>query len=358
MPDYEYGNARLRAMKSRLLPRRTLDDLAESGSLQGLIAALAKTAYQKSIEAALTRHTGMDCIDNALHSDLIDTVGRIGGFYHEEARRLVALALRSYDVENLKTILRGLSRNAPSGEIVPWLLPVGELKIDLLRELSRLNNTREAIDLMASQSLPFAAPLLKLRAERPGAETFDMELALDQWHFDGGRQTLRSEAGEAAALLAAFALDADLANLLTVLRFAHAPREREVLREKFRADDTRPFFIKAGQIPVDTLVDAADHDAVSPAVDALAGTRFGPSLRAGYEIYSRTNRLSDIERKLRQYRLMLFAQLIDKDPLGIGVPLGYVALKVNEIGNIRWIARGIDLDLKPEAIQADLEMIQ
>lgn len=358
MPDYEYGNARLRAMKSRLLSRRTLNDLAETGSLQGLITALAKTAYQKSIEAALTRYTGMDCIDNALHSDLIDTVGKIRNFYHEEAHRLVALALRSYDIENLKTILRGLSRNVPSGEIVPWLLPVGELKIDALRELSRLNNTREAIDLMASQSLPFASPLLKLRAERPGAETFDMELALDQWHFDGGRQTLRSEAGEAGMLLTAFAFDADLANLLTVLRFAHAPREREVLREKFRADDVQPFFIKAGGIPFEALSTAAKHDAVSPAVDALASTKFGPALRAGYEIYSHSNRLSDIERKLRQFRLVQFAQFIDKDPLGIGVALGYVALKVNEIGNIRWIARAINLDLKPEAIQAELETVQ
>ncbi|MEW6084975.1 MAG: V-type ATPase subunit [Chloroflexota bacterium] len=357
MPDYEYGNARLRVMKSRLLSRRTLNDLAETGSIQGMIAALTKTAYQKSIESALTRFIGMNCIDEALHADLIATIGAIGKFYHEETGKLIALVLRSYDIENLKTILRGLSRNVPSGEIIPLLLPIGELKINTLRELARLNNTREAIDLIASQSLPFASPLLKLRAERPGAETFEMELALDQWHFDGGQQTLRSQAGEDALLNLAFALDADLANVMTALRFAHAPRDREILRERLRTEDPKSFFIKAGRIPFEALASAARQDAVSPAVEALAGTSFGPALRAGFELYSRSNRLSDIEKRLKKFRLMQLAQMIDKDPLGIGVPLGYIALKVNEIGNIRWIAHGLELELKPDAIQAEVETL-
>jgi len=357
MPEYEYGNARLHAMKSRLLSRRTLHDLAESESLQGLIAALTKTAYQKSIEAALTRFTGMHCIDEALRSDLIATVGCISGFFHEETRKLIALVLRSYDIENLKAILRGLSKNVSSGEIIAVLLPIGELKIDTLRELARLNNTREAIDLLASQSLPFAAPLLKLRAERPGAETFEMELALDQWHYHNVRQTLRGEAGEDGLLASAFALDADLANVLTALRFAHAPREREVVREKFHTDDTKRFFINAGRIPFETLAAASKEETVPSAAEALKKTMFYSALHAGVEVYSQTNRLSDVEKKLKRYRLVQLAQWIEKDPLGIGVALGYIALKVNEIGNLRRIAHGIELGLNSELIQADLEIL-
>jgi len=354
MPEYEYGNARLRAMKSRLLSRRTLHDLAETESLQGLITALTRTAYQISIEAALTRFTGMNSIDEALRSDLVATVGRISGFFHEETRRLIALVLRSYDIENLKAILRGLSKNVSSAEIISVLLPIGELTIDELRELARLNNPREAIDRMASQSLPFAAPLLKLRGERPGAETFEMELTLDQWHYHNLHQTLRSEDG---LLASAFALEADIANVLTALRFAASPREREALREKYHTDDAGRFFIEAGRIRPGTLSEAAARDAVPSAVETLSGTPFDSALRAGVEVYSRTNRLSDIERKLRQVRLMQRMGMIEKDPLGIGVTLGYTALKVNEIGNLRWIAHGIELGLSPDAIKADLEIV-
>lgn len=356
MTDYDYGNARLRAMKSRLLSRRELEVLAETGSLQGLIAALTKTAYQKTIEAALTRSTGMDCIDEALRNDLTNTIGKISSFYHEETQKMIALVLRTYDINNLKTILRGLSKNVSSGEIIAVLLPVGELKIGTLRELARLNNPREAIDLMASQSLPFAAPLLKLRAERPGAETFEMELALDQWHYREAQLTLRSEAEE-GPLSYALDLNIDLANVLTVLRFVHNPREREVLQGKLGSEDVAPLFIKAGRIPIETLTTASRQDAVSSAVESFAGTSFESALRAGVETYTRSNRLSDIEKQLRHYRLEQLAWLIQKDPLGIGVVLGYIALKVNEIGNIRWIAQEINLDLKAEAIQAELETV-
>ena len=357
MPEYEYGNARLRAMKSRLLSRRTLNDLAETESLQGLIAALIRTAYQKSIEAALTRFTGMASIDEALRSDLVASVGCISGFFHEETRKLIALVLRSYDIGNLKTILRGLSKNVSSAEIISVSLPIGELKIDELRELARLNNTREAIDLMASQSLPFAEPLLKLRGEHPGAETSEMELALDQWHYHNVHQSLRSEAGGDGLLASAFALDADLTNLLTALRFAASPREREALHERFHTEDASRFFIKGGKIPLEILTDAAAGDTVPSAVDTLSSTAFHSVLREGAETYSRTNRLSDIERKLRHARLVQLAGMIEKDPLGIGVTLGYIALKVNEIANLRWIAHGINLGLVPDVIKADLEII-
>ena len=151
MSDYEYGNARLRAMRSKLFTRHGLNVLSESGSVSGLIAGLAKTSYQRVIESALTRSTEMDCVDDALRSDLIATIGKIGGFFHEDTRKLIGMILRTYDIANLKTILRGLSKNVPSGEIIALLLPIGELKIGALKGLARFNTPREAIDVLASQ---------------------------------------------------------------------------------------------------------------------------------------------------------------------------------------------------------------
>jgi vacuolar-type H+-ATPase subunit C/Vma6 len=299
----------------------------------------------------------MDCIDEALRSNLIATIGKIGGFFHEDTHKLITLILRMYDIGNLKTILRGLSKNVPSSEIIALLLPIGELKIGTLRELARLNNPREAIDVMASQGLSFAEPLLKLRAEHPGADIFEMELALDQWHFRQAHQTLRSEA-DGASLSYALALEADLANLLTILRFVHAPRERELLRDKFGSEDLAPLLLHAGRIPVEMFSNAGRQEAVSSAVQFFAGTPFESALHTGFENYSRSNRLSDIEKQLRRYRLTQLAMQIQKDPLGIGVALGYIALKVSEIGNIRSIAQGINMDLKADAIQAELETIE
>jgi vacuolar-type H+-ATPase subunit C/Vma6 len=357
MADYDYGNARLHVMKSRLLPRSELEVLAEAGSLDGLIAALTKTVYQKSVETALTRATGMQCIDEALRNDLINTVGRIGGFYKENAGKMVAILLRTYDIHNLKAILRGLSKNVPAGDILMVLLPIGEMNMSTLRELAQLNSPREAIDLLASMGLSFARPLLNIRAEAPGAETFEMELALDKWYYEEARQTLRSETGMVDQLSFALALEADLANVLTVLRFAQYPHERNRLRDRLGTDEIAYLLVGPGHIPYEVLTDAFRQDTVNSAIETLSGTFCGPALRAGLDAYGRSNRMSDIERQLKHYRLKWMAGQIRKDPLGIGMVLGYVALKVNEVNNIRWITHGINLELKADAVRAELEII-
>jgi V/A-type H+/Na+-transporting ATPase subunit C len=357
MSDYDYGNARLHVMKSRLLPRSELESLARTGTLQGLIAALTKTVYQKSVEAALTRATGVQCIDEALRHDLVSTIGKLRDFYIEDAGETVAIILRAYDIHNLKAILRGLSKNVPAGDILIVLLPIGELNMSTLRELALLNNPREAIDMLASMGLSLAWPLLNVRAEVPGAEIFEMELALEKWHHEKARQSLRSETVRIDPLSRALALEADLANVLTVLRFAQYPDERDLLRDRLGTDEIEHLFIGPGRIPFETLLNAYRQDSVTAAIETLAGTFLGAALHAGLEAYSRSNHLSDIERQLRRYRLEWMAEQIKKDPLGIGVVLGYVALKTNEVGNIRWIAQGINLGLKVDAIRAELEMV-
>jgi vacuolar-type H+-ATPase subunit C/Vma6 len=205
--------------------------------------------------------------------------------------------------------------------------------------------------------LSFAWPFLNLRAEAAGAETFQMELALDQWYYQEARQTLRSETGMVDPLSHALALEADLTNVLTVLRFAQDPHERDLLRDRFGTDEIEVLFIAAGRIPYELLLNAYRQDTVTAAVESLSGTFLEAALRAGLEAYSRSNRLSDIERQLKRYRLVWMAEQITKDPLGIGVVLGYLALKINEVSNIRWTTQGISLRLRPDAIRAELEMV-
>jgi len=105
------------------------------------------------------------------------------------------------------------------------------------------------------------------------------------------------------------------------------------------------------------LANACRQDTVASAIETLSGTSLEPALQAGLEVYTHSNHLSDIERQLKRYRLQWMAGQIKKDPLGIGVVLGYVALKVNEIGNIRRIMQGISLGLKADAIRAELEAV-
>lgn len=354
MPGFDYGNARLRVMKSRLLSRRELEALTELGSIQSLTVALTKTPYRKAVETALARTTGMDCIIEALRNDLIDTTAKIRQFYSETAGELVSIVLRMYDIHNIKAILRGLGRNVPPGEISATLLPIGDIRYSLLSEVAYAPGPRAAIDLLASLNLTIARPLVSLRGERPGAETPEMELALDQWYFHETLKKMEAETQEEELIQSAMKLDADITNLLTVLRFVHAPTERRLLRERFGTEHFAALLVGPGKIPFAVLERASEESTLAGAVASMSKPPYDTTLQAGLEAFSRSNRLSDFEDQLQRLRLKWMSQWITKDPLGIGVLLGYLALKINENRNLRWIAKGINLELSKENLRSEL----
>jgi V/A-type H+-transporting ATPase subunit C len=352
--DYDYGNARLKAMKSRLLSRRELEALCESGSQSGLTAALVRTVYRKPVEVALTRTTGMDCIYDALQNDLIDSIRKTRSFFQDQAYEMISTALRAYDIHNLKTIFRGLKRNAPAGEIIQILLPIGDLDYGLLAEIARVPGPREAIDHLASMSLPVAQPLLRLRSERPGADIFEIELALEQWHYQQAIASVSGDAEDEKLLQSTFMLDADLTNLLTILRFVHAPTERRLLHQRLGTEQLGSLFVGPGRLSFPLLARAGNQDLLQAALEDLKNSAYGPVLAEGMEHYSTSRRLSEFEKAFKRFRLDWMAQWITKDPLGIGVFLGYLALKLNEVANLHWISRGISLGFEPAVLRSEM----
>jgi V/A-type H+/Na+-transporting ATPase subunit C len=377
MADFDYGNARLHAMKAKLLSHRQLEDLAGMDSLPGMISALMKTAYQPSVEFSITRTTGIETIFQALRQDMLLTIRKTRSFFRHESGEMVLWILRSYDIHNLKAVLRGLGKHVNPVEILSSLLPVGDLDEPTLVELSRAATPRDAADMLASMNLPFARPLLRLRAEHPGADTIEMEIALERWYYK--EVSLNLNDGEGGAILAgrsgeifyeALAMEADITNLITILRFIHTPAERKILRERIsgsismgsdaihlpsEADSIRLLLVGPGNIPFALLERLSNQDDMASALKLLDGTAYAPSLDVGLQAYRLSGRLSDLEKQLRRYRLSWLARQISSDPLGIGVFLGYLALKINEINNLRWIAQGIQAGLKPEGILGEME---
>jgi vacuolar-type H+-ATPase subunit C/Vma6 len=119
--------------------------------------------------------------------------------------------------------------------------------------------------------------------------------------------------------------------------------------------DLGALFVRPGHLSLELLTRVANKNTLEEAVTLLAETIYEPALRTGLAAYQQTRRLSDIERSLKHLRLHWLAGLVVKDPLGIGVPLSYFALKSSEVSNIRWIAQGINLGLDSKAIKQELD---
>lgn len=337
MADYDYGNARVRALKSRLLSPADLRRLSHSDDLGQLIGALTETPYRAAVEATLVRLSGTAALNEAWRRDLVQTLRQMRRFYAGEAGELVALALDHDEVNNVRTILRGLAQQSPADEILALLAPVGELPTAELEALAKAGSPREAIDLLATWRSPLAAPLLALRATAPGADVPEMELALLHWYWDRVLATQPQN----RVWQETMRLEVDVSNLLTALRF---------VGRLSPGSETRPYFLGPGEVSLTRLEAMARQPVVPQAIAELATTPYEPALAAAQAAFERNGRLRHFERALDRMRLQHAQSLFVRDPLGVGVPLGYMRLKRNEITNLRLIAQGIYLQEPASAI--------
>jgi V/A-type H+-transporting ATPase subunit C len=352
MSEFDYANTRLRAMKSRLLPRQRLEELTQAGSLPALLTALGNTAYREPVLAAFARTStsmGLQSLAEALRDDIITTIGCVHEFFPEGslARQLATLLLRRYDVHNLKTVLRGLARQVPPDQILAATLPVGELGPSDLKQLVHTANIHHVVDLLATWRASLARPWLEARSagQAQGGELAEMETALERWHFQTAL-AMASQGGQTGAILfEALQLQADAANILTALRLVGATS---------RPDEIRDLFVGPGRIPLARLEAAASHGSVAAALDEFAPTPYQARLTKALAQYESSPRLSAFERALARHELLFAASLFVRDPLGLGVLIGYVALKTNEIANLRAIAHGLWLEEVSEGIRAQL----
>jgi vacuolar-type H+-ATPase subunit C/Vma6 len=49
--------------------------------------------------------------------------------------------------------------------------------------------------------------------------------------------------------------------------------------------------------------------------------------------------------------------MFELDPLGVAIAVGYLARKENEVANLRIIAEGVALKIKPESIRREMILL-
>jgi V/A-type H+-transporting ATPase subunit C len=354
MSGFDYANARLRALKSRLLPRGTLEALAETDSAHNLMLALMDTPYRAAVQTALaqapTSETSAPALAEALRLELLNTLGRVRAFFspNDEAGRLAILALRRFDVHNLKAVLRGLVRQIPTADILASTMPVGELGTAELALLARAPHVSAMLDLLATWRIPLARPWLEWRARATPSGLADlarMETSLERWHLRTALEAAQAAGPEGAALCEALRREADAMNIMIALRLVGAgerlPTEVEV-------------FVGPGLVPVSLVSAAALQPAIVDAVRAWEPTPYGPALQGALVDYEHNRRLSAFERALTRLEQRTRLRQAIEDALGIGILLAYMALKTNEVADLRAIASGIAFGEKPETLRAGL----
>lgn len=329
--DFGYVNARIRGLSSRLLEPEFFQSALANGDFDAFTSALAQSGYAEDLEEGRAVATGLPAVDRAVARNFQRTTRSILSFSDGEPHELIAILLRRYDLDDLKTVARAQHAGRPPEELGEALLGVGELTPSLLERLAAAPDLPTAAQALGVTRHPLARAFT--RAARQYAQDGDLlafELSLDRAHFESLFDSA-NEAGAPDAFVRYLEREVDAANVRTALKL------------RGRSGDLERFYLPGGkEISRDAFLQlAGGRD-----LNVLNGTSFEEAAEAEDG--------SGVERAVRAALDRAARRIARRDPLGIGVAIRYLRRKEAEAARLRLLARGTYYRVPREQMEKEL----
>lgn len=342
----EYVAARVRARRAKLLTEEDYRKLLRMGT-SGIARFLEENEYKAEINALGARYSGVDLIEYALNqnvakhfSDLLDWAG---GKLHDR----IAAYLRTYDVWNIKTILRGIYTDSPPEEIQTDLIRAGELDSSTIDQLVDAESIPAAVELLEG-TIYYDALTDTLPEYQEAGVLVPLENTLDRVFYDHilDIRTGLFESEPLQLYEEYLQAEIDFRNVRNTLRLARS------------GADISPtaYFIDGG-----VLFDAAELrqliENTDELVEHIQASRYGDQLRGALDQLATAESLIEFEHTLDAALLSYADTLASRYPVSITAVMSYILAKEREIENIRAIARGREVGLDEDRIRDELVVL-
>ena len=348
--DYGYSNARVRGMRARLLGKYFFDELMEAADLGRIIQLLDETEYGPDVEAEIIKGRTPAAMDEAFRANMVRTFHKVMGFVNAEAHDLVATLLGRWDLFNIKSIVRGKHMHLTSGEIEDGLYAVGVLSNVDLHYLAGLEDVRAVVDTLVTWGSPYAVPLRgNLAAYETTGNLSVLELALDCYYTGWAAKRLSGRKTNTKLARRILGLQVDSINLLTTFR---------LLKSDVGEIDPKDFFLPGGAyVSEELFLKMAALSDVDEVLAALVSTPYAKHLEAVVILYEEEGSLAVFERALEDYVMRKALDAGHGDPLGVGIVIGYLWAKQNEITNLRIIVKGKSVGMPADRMRKELILV-
>jgi V/A-type H+/Na+-transporting ATPase subunit C len=349
LADYGYVNARVRAMRSRLLTEEFFLRLVEAPDFEQMHSLLEQTAYRREINEVVLMNPDRPDYDLALNVNLVASLKKIRESTGGEPRRLVDRLLSRYDVQNIKTVLRGRKGNVTVVDIMNTILPIGTINITAFEDMAKQADVRDAIDVMASLGIKYARPLTNAIKDyfKKDEDLFVLELALDKYYYQDVMEDLRGRDRNAGLVRSLFVSEIDMRNLSTLMRIQGIGLDQYQILS---------LWIPGGTLSEDQFLGLGSLGDVMAVVDKYPEREYRQALETAVGDYADLGAVA-FERELERRMTKQAVAMSNVDVLGIGVIIGYIWAKNNEVINLRIVLRGKLMDQPQAVIKKDLYFV-
>lgn len=343
MPDFPYINARVRAMRSRLLDPGRLEELLGLPSLDAFIQALGSTPYGRELQEALSRTTdGLRAVDQGLGRNFYLTTAKILSFADGKARQLIELVLMRWDLVNIRLILRAKHTGRHHDEIAANVIPAGRLNEPALKEVAAQPDVAGVVGALGGMDHPLAGSLAEGLADyNKSNDLLSLELRLDRSYAVYVLRVASGRGHDEQTVRTLLQDEIDATNVKTAVKLQSVDSQSR--------DEKLRFFIPGGRLTESAFLAVANR---STADQGLLAVRV-----QGFPVKASADDPAAFERELDLAMIQAQVSLYLQDPLGIDIVIAYLAMKYNEVVNLRLIARSKALGIPRDRVRKEMAIV-
>ena len=323
---YSFINAKIRAMKGRLIKDTVFQQLLETTHLDAFIKALMETDYSVELAAVDTKSPDISEVIDALDRNLIRQCGTIlKHFIVKNENKFIRLLLSRLEIENLKIIIRGKFKGITSVMISDNLIPTEGISNLDFEELVGSKDVEHFVALLAGtryeKPLKRALPIFE-RDRR----TAVLEYPLDGLYYLEMANAIKTLSNADYRVTKMYlGTFCDITNIITILRSR--------LFFDMASDEVMTMYIPFGYRLIRTEAVSLSRAGEDDYREVLAKTHYGKRV-------VNFKQLSDLEMGLYAILMGMTKKVLLGYPFHIGTITGFIALKEGEVANLKSIAEG------------------
>ncbi|MFH1306391.1 MAG: V-type ATPase subunit [Candidatus Micrarchaeota archaeon] len=355
---YGYANARAHGMFSEFLSGAQMNEMISRRTVQSLTESLQRTPYKQDIVDLSLRFKEEELIELALGKNFARFAKKLLEITPIQDRDVIKAILARWDAHNIKAIILAKKQKKTYEQIAPFLVLAGTLTREKLKPMLEAQTSEEFYSLL--RATEFGAGLLSMPSSYTDSSVKEMILSMGKG--DAALEPILGALDAYAYHLVAdvsFASEKDMKTVSSLLsRIAYRKNLSTVLRLTAAGaspEQIKHYIVPGGKFTARQWVSMAASQNIEQIMQKLS--RQLPVATA-MEEYKKTKKLSSIEVAVSQENAKKSLKQFRYAQLSLGIIVGALLFKEQEVSNIRKIVRGKALGLHEDEIKKMMVMVK
>ncbi|MBI5046210.1 V-type ATPase subunit [Candidatus Micrarchaeota archaeon] len=329
-------------MKGNLLGSGFLNDLIKVSSVDGVAEMLQRTNYKNDLSQAAATYQGSQMLELACGKNFVRTIDQLTKFIPKSDRPAVEALLLKWDLMNLRIIMRAKKFNQEYDAVKPSLFFVGGLSEDDCKRILKADDKNFVKELKKTRiGTKLASEPVFYQLFSSPSSFIANEPTVDRYSYQLVQKALQNAgAADLSAIAEVLRKEVDAKNLLIIERLKKQKVDKSKIVQKLILGGT------LNDQTIKKLIDAKDFSFLN----SIIKSKFG-SLSVKENLS-----LSELEVTLEKALAIKKSRAFHRAMLSVGVIIGFVLLKEEEINNIRKISKAKEFGIS-EADVRDMLVI-